>query len=39
MQRNVVAFYCYYLKKFILNFDTYLFAKSFDAKKTQSIDS
>lgn len=37
MQKNIVEFYCHYLKKLILNFDTYLFAKAFDSKVSQNL--
>ena len=31
MQRNIISFYCFYLKKLILNMDTFLFAKTWPA--------
>lgn len=37
MQRNIVSFYCFYLKKFILSFDTFVFAKNYaNGKISQS---
>jgi hypothetical protein len=36
MQRNIISFYCFYLKKFMINLDTYFLAKSYNPANYES---
>lgn len=35
LQTNIISFYCFYLKKMIINFETYQFAKKYPSLSNQ----